>query len=179
MQMTLLWGFIKLTAKYELNDLEFWSEDKRFGLKIHRRKVSQLLKMCARAGVQETGGILVGFYTESHNCAVITAVSDAPSDSHSGHNWFHRGTNGLQRWLNHLWNREKQYYVGEWHFHPFFYPNPSQIDINQMQKIGDSYSYQCPEPLLLIISSDPTTQWDMKVYIFPRNHPLIELTRCS
>ncbi|WP_260446304.1 MULTISPECIES: Mov34/MPN/PAD-1 family protein [unclassified Nostoc] len=161
-----------------MNDLEFWSEDKRLGLKIHRREVSQLLKVCARAGVQETGGILVGFYTESHNCAVITAISDAPSDSHSGHNWFHRGTNGLQRWLNHLWNKDKQYYVGEWHFHPFSNPNPSQIDINEMQKIGDSYSYQCPEPLLLIIGGDPNIQWDIKVYIFPRNRPLVELIKC-
>ncbi|MBD2212922.1 Mov34/MPN/PAD-1 family protein [Nostoc linckia FACHB-104] len=168
-----------MTANYKLNDLEFWSEDKRFGVKIYKRKVTQLLKMCARAGVQETGGILVGFYTESHNCAVVTDVSDAPSDSLSGNDWFHRGTTGLQHWLNRLWNRDKQYYLGEWHFHPFSNPNPSQIDINQMQNIGESNSYQCPELLLLIIGGDPTRQWNVKVYIFPRNSSMIELIECS
>ncbi|WP_341531831.1 Mov34/MPN/PAD-1 family protein (plasmid) [Nostoc sp. UHCC 0302] len=159
-----------------MSDLEFWSEDKRFALKIHNREISQLLKVCVRAGVQETGGILVGFYTELHNCAVITSISDAPSDSHSGHNWFYRGTHDLQQWLNRLWMRDKkQYYLGEWHFHPFSNSNPSEIDISQMQKIGESSSYQCPEPLLLIIGGDPNNQWNMKAYIFPRNYPQIEL----
>jgi integrative and conjugative element protein (TIGR02256 family) len=156
-------------------DLEYWSDNHRFGLKIAEEKLSQLLKMCIRAGTNETGGILVGFYTELESCAVLTAVSGAPSDSRRGSNWFNRGTYGLQRWLNHLWHRNKQYYLGEWHFHPYESPHPSQTDIEQMKRIASSTLYQCPEPLLLIVGGSPAEKWDVKVYIFPQNQDFIEL----
>ena len=160
---------------WHMADLEYWSDNHRFGLKIAEEKLSQLLKMCIRAGTNETGGILVGFYTELESCAVLTAVSGAPSDSRRGSNWFNRGTYGLQRWLNHLWHRNKQYYLGEWHFHPYESPHPSQTDIEQMKRIASSALYQCPEPLLLIVGGSPAEKWDIKVYVFPRNQDFIEL----
>ena len=62
-------------------DLEFWSPDRQFGLKIPEEKIALLLAMCAQSTPHETGGILIGFYTTARDCAVVTAISRAPSDS--------------------------------------------------------------------------------------------------
>ncbi|WP_009631118.1 Mov34/MPN/PAD-1 family protein [Synechocystis sp. PCC 7509] len=158
-------------------DLEFWSLDKKFGISIAEKRLSQLLKMCVHSGTNETGGILVGFYTELHTCAVVTAISSPPSDSSSGSNWFNRGTQGLEGWLHRLWHRDKHYYLGEWHFHPYASPKASQIDIEQMNQIASSPLYQCPEPLLLIIGGSSVNEWNAKAYVFLQNTKFIELVR--
>lgn len=176
--MVIFVGFIVCVLKMKIHDLEFWSSDQRFGLKITAVQISKLLEICKCVGDQETGGIVIGFYTDLHNCAVVTDVSNAPQDSSSGSNWFQRGKYGLQEWLNHLWTRKrKQYYLGEWHFHPFSTPIPSQTDVIQMEQIANSDLYQCPEPLLLIIGGNPVDQWDLKIYAFPRSRPSLELKK--
>lgn len=160
-----------------MTDLEFWSEDKRFGLAISQPNLTRLLQFCNQAGNRETGGILVGLYNHSHNCAIVTAISKLPPDSKRGTNWFERGIHGLQQWLDSLWLQEQQYYLGEWHFHPQADPTASKDDIEQMQRISKSKLYQCPEPLLLIIGGNPPKHWNLRIYVFPQNASFVELIR--
>ncbi len=61
--MVLLSVFAGCIPMWHMADLEYWSDDHRFGLNIAEEKVSQLLKMCIRAGTNETGGILVGLFS--------------------------------------------------------------------------------------------------------------------
>jgi integrative and conjugative element protein (TIGR02256 family) len=158
-----------------MSDLEFWSEDHRFGLKVAEREVSRIRKMCATASTQETGGILVGVYTKTHDCAVVTAVSGAPPDSKSGRNWFFRGVRGLQEWLVRLWHTSRHYYLGEWHYHPGGPPHPSPTDNEQMRRVANSILYQCPEPILLVVGSGLASERDMKAFVFPRGKGSVEL----
>lgn len=161
-----------------MNDLEFWSSDKLFGLRLSSKHFSYILKECARAAPNETGGIFIGYYTDNLDCAYVTAVSKAPIDSRSGKDWFNRGKQGLGRWLNKLWQK-RHHYLGEWHFHPDGKAIPSRIDMIQMRRIANSADYNCTAPLLLIIGGDLLTEWEAKVYVFPPKKPHIELLDSS
>lgn len=156
-------------------DLELWSRDRKFGLILPETHVSLLLALCAQSTPHETGGILAGFYTTAHDCAVVTAVSRAPSDSRHGRTFFLRGVRGLQRWIDYLWRRKHQYYLGEWHFHPGGPPRPSCTDTEQMKQFAASPDYQCPEPILVIIGGTPPETWTVGAYVFPRDQGIVEL----
>ena len=80
-----------------MDELEFWSIDKRFGIRLHQEQVDYLIRLCTEAGNQETGGIVVGYYNEMHNCAIVTKVSSPPPDSKASTTWFNRGVQGLQQ----------------------------------------------------------------------------------
>lgn len=176
--MAFLQEFIEFIVVLTMTDfLEYWSEDKKFGLRISQQNLDNLLQLCGSAGNHETGGLLVGFYNEVHSCAIVTGISKSPPDSRTGRIWFERGIRGLQQWLDTLWLQKQHFYLGEWHFHPQADPTVSQDDIEQMQQISQSKLYQCPEPVLLIIGGSPPRHWNAKVYVFPLNSLFIELMR--
>lgn len=157
---------------------EYWSSDRKFGMVLEHDFIEKMLNACKKAGSHETGGILVGHYNENLDCAFVTDVSLSPSDSKYGRFWFYRGVSGLQAWLNRLWKRQ-EYYLGEWHFHPFASAAFSQRDKNQMKKIAKSKRYLCPEPVLLIIGGDPKHSWILQTYVCDKGKSFIELKPSS
>jgi integrative and conjugative element protein (TIGR02256 family) len=122
---------------------------------------------CAVAYPKETGGILIGHYSADLRVAHVTSLSSAPSDSVAKRFSFARGVRGLQELLQRVW-RQKNYYLGEWHFHPDAEPSPSGIDSDQMQSIASAISYQCPEPVLLIVGGHPPSLLQFHSYVFRR-----------
>jgi integrative and conjugative element protein (TIGR02256 family) len=172
-----LLAFAALLPRLRMPNVEFWSVDRTFGLHIPEEKITLLLEKCRQSKPDETGGILIGFYTSAHDCAVVTTISKAPPDSQSGRAYFVRGLRGLQRLVDSLWHRKHYYYLGEWHFHPNGPAIPSSIDSRQMKKIANAAGYQCPEPILVIIGGNPPEEWAVKAYVYPRGKNLIELTQ--
>lgn len=158
------------------NEIEFWSEDHKFGLRVTEKQLKEILCLCQRACPRETGGILIGYYTNSNDCAVVTEITNAPPDSRSGNHWFVRGVRGLQKKLERLWQRNDGFYLGEWHFHPFGSPNPSPTDIKQMQEISKSEQYHCAEPVLLILGGDPNSHWVACAYAFQRDTTFVVMS---
>jgi len=148
--------------------LEFWSKDDLFGLKLPEVRIKELLRLCGRSSPHETGGILLGRYSNALDSALVMSITKAPADSQSGRTWFVRGVRGLQSKINTMWRRKQGYYLGEWHFHPFGEPSPSDTDSSQMREIARSPQYQCPEPVLLIIGGDPPKYWTARAFIFLR-----------
>lgn len=159
-----------------MNSLEFWSPDRKFGLLISQELVTEILTICARKCPDETGGILLGKYSTQLDCAVVTIATKAPPDSRSGRTWFKRGVQGLQSLLEKLWIKNRQYYLGEWHFHPYAAPDPSGTDKMQVQEIAESQQYSCPEPILLIVGGDPRGKWEARAFVFRKQQIPIELT---
>ncbi|MBA2714093.1 MAG: Mov34/MPN/PAD-1 family protein [Rubrobacteraceae bacterium] len=160
-------------------DIEFWSEDRAFGLKVPSEALSRMLELSRRATPRETGGVLVGYYTEAQDCAVVTEVSRAPPDSRSGKNIFVRGTAGLQRWLNKLWLRERRFYLGDWHSHPGQTPRPSLTDMAQLEEIAEDKSRKCPEPVALLIGGAAAEANDAAAFVYPKDLGLIELLQAE
>jgi integrative and conjugative element protein (TIGR02256 family) len=150
-----------------MSNFEFRSEIGAFGVTIGSDTLARILMACRRSLLEETGGILVGYYTDTLDCAVVTDASKRPPDSSSGRTWFTRGTVGLQGWLNGLWRRRnRRYYLGEWHFHPGGAAEPSPTDIEQMVKIAHVASYKCPEPVLMLVGGSADNHSDVRVYVF-------------
>src|SRR4051794_36492130 len=108
--------------------------------------IDAILRECRHAKGKETGGIFVGEYRREHDSALVSAISGAPTDSRAGRTWFYRGVQGLQAWLNRLWHSERKHYLGEWHFHPYAEPSPSDTDTQQLNDIANTPSYHCSEP---------------------------------
>jgi len=159
-----------------MGNYEAWSENKKYGLRIPEKMVQKILQFCKNAGDIETGGILVGYYNRRHDCAIVTDCSAPPKDSQHGKHRFYRGIRGLQKWLVKLWHLgQKQYYLGEWHFHPLTVPNPSSIDINQLKSNAESKTYHCPEPIIFIIGGDPDGKWSCKSLTYIKDKGIVEM----
>ncbi|WP_202703895.1 Mov34/MPN/PAD-1 family protein [Flavobacterium sp. UGB4466] len=141
---------------------------KSTGIKVaiedhHIKKMRNLIKT---AGINETGGIILGSYTDSAT-ATVSEIMDPPEDSRAGRYWFERGIKGLKSILTAAWNKN-QYYLGEWHYHPNGTVEPSYQDYQQMSKISKSEKYYCPEPIMIIIAGN-FQDYKLGVYISDRN----------
>jgi integrative and conjugative element protein (TIGR02256 family) len=159
-----------------MSGVQFWAEDRRFGLTIPEEVLSRMLDLCRSAYPDETGGILVGYYTAAQDCAVVTRASEAPPDSGRGKSWFVRGTSGLQRWLDGLWRGQRHHYLGDYHSHPGGDPSPSIKDLAQLEEIANDEPRKCPELLLILIGGAAADVRDVRAYVFPRGGNLVELS---
>ncbi len=149
---------------------EFRSADGRFGLVIGNRQLERLHALCAASHPLETGGVLTGYYNAGHDTAVITRAAGPPPDSQHGRTRFYRGTQGLNDMLSRLW-RKREYYLGEWHYHPGGAVRPSAADVKQMQEIAKDAPSRCPEPILLLLGANGTAG----AHVFFAGEPYITL----
>jgi integrative and conjugative element protein (TIGR02256 family) len=134
-----------------MSTVELWSSDRRFGLRLDSEAQGRLLELCDQADKWETGGVLIGHYASSLDCAIVTEVTSPPEDSARGRTWFQRGVVGLRSLFLNRWAEERQSYLGDWHFHPGGLPKPSGIDISQMQALAGNKRVRCPYPVLVIV----------------------------
>lgn len=158
--------------------LRFRSSDRRFSLYLPARGVVALLAHVRQAGRLETGGILIGKYTEDLAEATVAEVLGPPPDSRAWGTSFLRGVHGLVRELRTLWGSAvRTYYLGEWHFHPYASSEPSPEDQRQMFSIAQDSKFRCPEAILLIIGGDPATDWEVTAHVFIRAGHVVRLER--
>lgn len=161
-----------------IDNYEAWTEDGRYGLRIPTIVLEKMLNFCENSKGMETGGVFVGHYSNNHDCALVTDCSGAPQDSKVGARYFYRGIKGLQNWFRQLWHhQERQYYLGEWHYHPMGSPTPSHIDVEQMKHNASDISYHCPEPALFIIGGDPKSGWTYESLVYIREIGEVRLFR--
>lgn len=151
----------------------------RYTVSFSESTIEAMLNWCKEANGMETGGILLGRYSADLKCAEISRAIGPTSDSSSGQTWFVRGIRKLNRLLCRLWTLRKDYYLGEWHYHPNASPTPSNLDISQLETIARCRKYKCPEPILVIVGGDPQGHWTMSVTIFPRDGEPTALTERS
>lgn len=138
--------------------------------------VKYMFRLCDANRAQETGGILLGSYSQDYATAQVLEATDPPADSKFGRDWFNRGTNGLEDMLVASWNSEPRvYYLGEWHVHTANIPWPSQQDKRQMREIGKDRGYRCSHPLLLIVCPKPEGGCVLTCFVFPAEMPSVAL----
>ena len=160
------------SARSSLAVREWRSHDGRFAVVVEHEQVERFVRYCTEAGLQETGGILIGRYSDGLDRAIVTRVTGPPRDSRAGRAFFRRGTKGLQGLLNRLWRGDPEYYLGEWHFHPAAPGTPSSVDLDQMRTIATSLAFRCPEPLLLIVGGLPPVEWSINAFVYPAGDQL-------
>ena len=151
-----------------LRDGHFTSPDGRFAVSIAAGVLDRILAQCRTARGRETGGVIVGHYSEDRGTALVEGISTVPPDSRHGRFSFYRGVQGLKAWLDTLWGRGAGYYLGEWHFHPYASASPSRTDRQQMLEIAGSERYRCPEPILVVVGGNPAGKYELSVTVFTR-----------
>lgn len=150
--------------------------DGRFEIRLPQDVIDTMLALCVQARRLETGGILMGRYTDGQRVASISRATGPGDDARAGPAWLVRGIRGLQRLLDAAWSSGSAYYLGEWHFHPFSDPAPSRQDHRQMTSIATSAKYNCPEPILLIVGGDPNGSWTLHVQIHTHKGDVVVLS---
>ncbi len=146
--------------------MKYVSDSKKFIVELPQASLDSILEHVRNANKKETGGILIGVYSENHSTAIISLVTGPPSDSASGFYWFKRGIKGLKQIIEKCWTNNS-YYLGEWHFHPMSSPKPSSQDIKQIREIAFSNQYNCPEPIMLIIGGSYLS-YKISVFVFEK-----------
>lgn len=155
--------------------IELWTAKDQFGVRIPQAVVDQMIAYCLASHPLETGGILVGKYISYGDCADVVTASCPPHDSKRGSTWFIRGTRNLQRWLDLLWKKREQHYLGEWHYHPSAGSQPSRQDKEQIRKIARNMKARCPEPLLIIIGGDTCDGFTLSCFVSPAGRSLLPM----
>ena len=153
------------------DDAAFRSTDGRFQLVIGDELLTKILDMCLASYPLETGGVLIGRYNQTLDTAIATRATEPPLDSQRRRTTFYRGTQGLHELFRLLWPK-KEYYLGEWHYHPGSSPEPSAADVERMQEIAESDNTNCPEPILLVAGENRA----ITAHVFPRNQGVVRLT---
>lgn len=156
-----------------------WSvPDGTYRIEIEPRAWTTILQLCSRAGQEETGGILIGYYTNDQTTAVVTEATPPPKDSLFGPTWFHRGIAGIRRLLSVLWEKsDRRYYLGEWHYHPSQNVEPSSTDIEQMVRISEDPSYHCHKPIMLILGQGKGGRRSANAFVFPRGMKMLKMAK--
>ncbi len=158
---------------------QFWSTDGRFGVRIPGEVVDEICWLCTQSGEHETGGILVGRYSEDLRCAEVTEATGPPPDSRRSRAWLVRGVTGLVERLRNCWNRRREYYLGDWHFHPSGDLAESSVDVSAMVKTSRSRLADCPEPVSIIVGLGQDGTVSMSVSVFLRSGRWVQLRPSS
>lgn len=156
------------------NNNKRWSSlDSKFTLQISNDLIFKLSCFADDANDIETGGIIVGRYSNDNSKAFITDFIPPATDTIKEKYSIRRGNKGLRNLLKSLWSQnDRVYYVGEWHYHPELLVNPSTVDLDQMKEISNNPSYQCKAPLMVIIGKGKEGLHDIKVMVFPFGEPI-------
>jgi len=146
------------------------SIDGVYGVKLPNQALQLIQDFCKNSYPYETGGILIGRYSEDLKWAEITAVTGAPEDSKRARCSFVRSTQGIIPKLRSAW-KKRQYYVGEWHYHPDAAPQPSGLDSKTMFELSKNEELRCPEPILLIIGGGPYN-WHQYIDVYAKEQEI-------
>lgn len=135
------------------NDSLRFTDNNLYKVIISKDAYERMREYCKSSNFNETGGILIGNYSDDQKTANILKVTPPPQNSHKTKCTFKRGTAGLKDILDIMWEKGL-YYLGEWHYHPKASSLPSGTDVNQMVRFANSSDLKCPEPILVIIGEE-------------------------
>lgn len=159
-----------------IKDVTFSCVSTEYTVSLSSSSLQQVIEECIKAGMNETGGILIGSYSEDGSTAFIVEATARPVDSIARRTTFQRGVKGLKSLLDSRWKAGK-YYVGEWHFHPGGASEPSSDDFMSMKNISSNPNYQCPEPVMIILGGNPSGTYSLSANVFPRGKSSIRLSQ--
>lgn len=146
------------------NTLYFQSVNELYGVEILQSEMTHIQELCVAALPNETGGILIGHYSDNMAWAIITKVTGPPLGSIHRATSFIRNGDSILTVLARLWDK-KEYYIGEWHYHPYSSPSPSPRDLNTMYALSKSKRLHCPEPVMLVIGGSPPN-WVQHIAVY-------------
>jgi integrative and conjugative element protein (TIGR02256 family) len=138
--------------------------------------LSFLVQEANAAAPLETGGVLLGYWSESSTEPVVTqAVGPGPQAIHTRERFmpdhrFHESE--VARLCN---QNPALQYLGDWHSHPGAAGYLSSLDYSTLRKIAVSRAARAPRPLMIILGFGPRWQpvtWSLRkkprCFVFPK-----------
>ena len=147
----------------KVSKLLFLNSDFKLNINLPDELFKKMTYICNQSYPNETGGIIIGQYSEDFLTANISEITSPTIDTVKRRFSLKRGINGLKEKLDALWENNN-YYLGEWHYHPNASATPSKTDINQMIALSKYEKLNCPEPILIIIGGNKTN-WTKCAYV--------------
>lgn len=113
-------------------------------------------RMAEEAAPRETGGTLVGRYSDEGREALVIEALEAKAGARRGRTKFYRPPDDVDDQLDRVYRASggKTHYLGEWHTHPGAAPTPSQTDLDTLQDLAKSRSVAADTPLMIIVGGD-------------------------
>ena len=74
----------------------FFNSDTHLKIELPIEQLNIMHNLCDKSNPYETGGILIGSYSDDNFTAHISEITNSPDDSVKKRSLFKRGTNGLQ-----------------------------------------------------------------------------------
>jgi len=169
------WECAELTTFETQGTKRLTTANRKYSIVIPERVLRQAILLCKKRW-RETGGIIIGYYSDDSSTATITSMSKPPKDSRAGVSWFERGVHGLNKLLRKVWGlNTPQYYLGEWHYHPAKQIHPSPDDLEQMLAIRKNDDYQCKEPIMIILGIAAESRVPLRAFVFSEKSQELEL----
>lgn len=159
-----------------MSKIRFKSFDDEFSVQMTDIILKDMYCECIKSKNNETGGILIGKYSEDRSIAFIIEITGPPKNSKQKKYTFERGVDGLNEILDNRWDLGYRY-IGDWHFHPNSSPIPSMIDDMQMKKFANDKLLNCPEPILLIIGGNNSNGWEFSLHVYTKKRRVTLVNR--
>lgn len=115
--------------------------------------LAAMLEMAASAKPRETGGTLVGHYSEDHRVAFVTGALEAQIGARKERARFYRPPDDVDGQLARIYEESGglTHYLGEWHTHPDAAPTPSSTDLSTLRGLARSRSVATDTPFMIIL----------------------------
>jgi integrative and conjugative element protein (TIGR02256 family) len=118
--------------------------------------LAAMRKLAASAKPQETGGTLVGHYSEDRREAFVTRALEANTGARKQRARFYRPPDDVDGQLARIYEESAglTHYLGEWHTHPRATPTPSPTDLSTLRSLAKSRSVATDTPFMIILGGD-------------------------
>ncbi len=113
---------------------------------------------------QETGGVLLGYWSKDGREAVVTdVVGPGPEATHGNAN-FAPDYDFQEREISRLYEESARrlHYLGDWHSHPNGLGELSRLDRRTLRIVGDSRAARAEHPVMVILAGGP--DWSLHAW---------------
>lgn len=123
---------------------------------VHVAAERALREEAARATEEETGGLLLGYWSGAEVVIVTGVIGPGPKASH-GERSFHPDHEWQQAELARRYTEsgQRQTYLGDWHTHPGGTPRPSRTDRSTLRRVSKHGPARAPRALLALLAPGP------------------------
>lgn len=115
-----------------------------------------------KADQMEAGGILLGRLIDATDDVLVDEVTSPNKQDRRGRFFFFRKKRTAQQRINFAWKESShtRIYLGEWHTHPESDPSPSDIDLENWNRIGRMATYEQEFLFFIIVGIKKIRAWE-------------------
>jgi len=147
--------------------MQLYNQHRQVNLIIPDGLIGKLTSVGIRNYPHESGGFLMGYYSEDkltlHIADFLLPIKDKKTRF-----FFERSVQGLKEKLYRLFQTKGHFYIGEWHTHPNGLSMYSQTDLNAMIEIANCDTVNITNPILLILSIGKNQLNDFSIYLYDK-----------